>query len=413
MLVDVAVHVVPRSCGRTQIQPVWVARVVWRAGIVSEAMTSDQQHRRVRVALLFGGRSSEHAVSCATAAGVMRAIDRTAYDIIPIGIAPDGRWVVVADDPRPLELTATNRPEVPADAPSVLVPTSTRDRTLRALDAGEIPSELGEVDVVFPVLHGPYGEDGTVQGLLELADIRYVGSGVLASAVGMDKHFMKVVFAGAGLPVGPYAVVPDARWRHEREAVRDEVAALGLPVFVKPARAGSSMGITKVTDLAHLDAAIEAARAHDLKVLVEAAIVGREIECAVLQGHDGAPPRTSRVGEIVVRPGHGHEFYDFEAKYLDDDAVQLSCPADVPEEVSEAVRGFAARAFTELGCEGLAREDCFYTSDGDVLVNEITTMPGYTPHSMYPQMWQASGLTYPQLIDELITLALERPLGLR
>ena len=162
-------------------------------------MTSDQQHRRVRVALLFGGRSSEHAVSCATAAGVMRAIDRTAYDIIPIGIAPDGRWVVVADDPRPLELTATNRPEVPADAPSVLVPTSTRDRTLRALDAGEIPSELGEVDVVFPVLHGPYGEDGTVQGLLELADIRYVGSGVLASAVGMDKHFMKVVFAGAGL----------------------------------------------------------------------------------------------------------------------------------------------------------------------------------------------------------------------
>ncbi len=343
----------------------------------------------------------------------MRAIDRTAYDIIPVGIATDGRWVVVADDPEPLELTAANRPEVPADAPSVLVPTSTRDRTLRALDAGEIPRELGEVDVVFPVLHGPYGEDGTVQGLLELADIRYVGSGVLASAVGMDKHFMKVVFAGAGLPVGPYVVVPDARWRHERAAIRAEVAALGLPVFVKPARAGSSMGITKVTDAADLDAAIETARTHDLKVLVEAAVVGREIECAVLQGHDGAPPRTSRVGEIVVRPGHGHEFYDFEAKYLDDGAVDLSCPADVPDGIADRVRAFAAQAFTELGCEGLARVDCFYTVDGQVLVNEINTMPGFTPQSMYPQMWQASGMTYPELIADLIRLALERPLGLR
>jgi D-alanine-D-alanine ligase len=382
-------------------------------GIVSEAMNSDQPTRRIRVALLFGGRSSEHAVSCATAAGVMRAIDRAAYDIIPVGIAPDGRWVVVADDPAPLELTTANRPEVPVDAPSVLVPTSTRDRTLKALDAGEIPTELGEVDVVFPLLHGPYGEDGTVQGLLELADIRYVGSGVLASAVGMDKHYMKVVFAGAGLPVGPYAVVPDARWRHEREAVRAEIAALGLPVFVKPARAGSSMGITKVTDAGALDAAIEAAREHDLKVLVEAAIVGREIECAVLQGHDGAPPRTSEVGEIVVRPGHGHEFYDFEAKYLDGSAVELSCPADVPPEVADTIRAYAARAFSALGCEGLARVDCFYTDDGTVLVNEINTMPGFTPTSMYPQMWRASGLTYPDLIDELIALALERPLGLR
>ncbi|MBK6887148.1 MAG: D-alanine--D-alanine ligase [Tetrasphaera sp.] len=376
-------------------------------------MNSDQPTRRIRVALLFGGRSSEHAVSCATAAGVMRAIDRAAYDIIPVGIAPDGRWVVVADDPAPLELTTANRPEVPVDAPSVLVPTSTRDRTLKALDAGEIPTELGEVDVVFPLLHGPYGEDGTVQGLLELADIRYVGSGVLASAVGMDKHYMKVVFAGAGLPVGPYAVVPDARWRHEREAVRAEIAALGLPVFVKPARAGSSMGITKVTDAGALDAAIEAAREHDLKVLVEAAIVGREIECAVLQGHDGAPPRTSEVGEIVVRPGHGHEFYDFEAKYLDGSAVELSCPADVPPEVADTIRAYAARAFSALGCEGLARVDCFYTDDGTVLVNEINTMPGFTPTSMYPQMWRASGLTYPDLIDELIALALERPLGLR
>ena len=173
------------------------------------------------------------------------------------------------------------------------------------------------------------------------------------------------------------------------------------------------MGITKVTDAGALDAAIEAAREHDLKVLVEAAIVGREIECAVLQGHDGAPPRTSEVGEIVVRPGHGHEFYDFEAKYLDGSAVELSCPADVPPEVADTIRAYAARAFSALGCEGLARVDCFYTDDGTVLVNEINTMPGFTPTSMYPQMWRASGLTYPDLIDELIALALERPLGLR
>ncbi|CCI54465.1 D-alanine--D-alanine ligase family protein [Nostocoides jenkinsii] len=376
-------------------------------------MSPDQQPAKVRVALLFGGRSSEHAVSCATAAGVMRAIDRAAYDIIPIGIAPDGRWVVVADDPTPLELTATHRPSVPDDAPGVIVPTSTRDRVLRSMSATSVPNQLGEVDVVFPLLHGPYGEDGTVQGLLELADIRYVGSGVLASAAGMDKHVMKVMFASAGLPVGPYVVVPDTRWRHDRAAVEADVAGLGWPVFVKPARAGSSMGITKVDGPEGLAAAIETARAHDLKVLVEAAIVGREIECAVLQGRDGEPNRTSQVGEIVVRAGHGHAFYDFEAKYLDGSAVELSCPAQVPAEISDRVRAYAAAAFAALGCEGLARVDCFYTVDGDVLINEINTMPGFTPQSMYPQMWQASGVSYPDLIDELIALALARPVGLR
>ena len=276
------------------------------------------------------------------------------------------------------------------------------------------PGALHEVDVVFPLLHGPYGEDGTLQGVLELADVRYVGSGVLASAAGMDKHYMKVIFAGAGLPVGPYRVITDAAWRHDRERALDLVGGLEPPLFVKPCRAGSSVGISKVTDEAELGPAIEKARSHDLKVIVESGIDGREIECGVLQGRDGEPTRTSEVGEIVVDPGHGHEFYDFEAKYLDESgAVHLSCPADVSTEVSDTVRRYAAAAFDALGCEGLARVDCFVTGDGEVFVNEINTMPGFTPHSMYPRMWQATGVEYPELIDELVQLALSRPLGLR
>jgi D-alanine-D-alanine ligase len=369
--------------------------------------------RKTRVALVFGGRSSEHAVSCATAAGVMRAIDREAYDVIPIGIARDGHWVLSDGDPARLELTAGHTPEVSSSDAGVVVPLGTSDRSLTVQEPGQVPRSLGEVDVVFPLLHGPFGEDGTIQGLLELADIRYVGSGVLASAAGMDKHYMKVVFSGAGIPVGPYAVVTDAQWRRDRAAALDAVAALSYPLFVKPARAGSSMGITKVTDPGGLEAAIEVAREHDRKVIVEQGISGREVECAVLQGRDGAPPRTSEVGEIEVDRDGGHDFYDFEAKYLEEQGVTLSCPAKVPDEVAAEVRRLAAAAFDALGCEGLARVDCFYTDRGDVIVNEINTMPGFTPHSMYPQMWAASGLEYPELIDELITLALERPTGLR
>jgi D-alanine-D-alanine ligase len=343
----------------------------------------------------------------------MRAIDRDAYDVVPIGIARDGHWVLGDGDPAHLELTATQTPEVPAGAAGVVVPLGTSDRSLTVQEPGQVPRSLGEVDVVFPLLHGPWGEDGTIQGLFELADVRYVGSGVLASAVGMDKHYMKVVFAGAGIPVGPYAVITDSQWRHDRAAALDAVAALSYPLFVKPARAGSSMGITKVTDPADLEAAVDTAREHDLKVIVEQGISGREIECAVLQGRDGAPPRTSEVGEIEVDQDGGHDFYDFEAKYLDEQGVTLSCPAKVPDEVAAEVRRLAAAAFEALGCEGLARVDCFYTDRGDVIVNEINTMPGFTPHSMYPQMWAASGVEYPELIDELIRLALERPTGLR
>jgi D-alanine-D-alanine ligase len=248
--------------------------------------------------------------------------------------------------------------------------------------------------------------------MLELADIHYVGSGVFASAAGMDKHYMKVLFAGAGLPVGPYAVITDREWRRDKAAAMDAVGALKYPVFVKPARAGSSMGITRVSSPEGLEAAIETARAHDRKVIVEQGIAGREIECAVLQGRGTDGPRVSFVGEIAVQEGSGHEFYDFEAKYLDDGAV-LSCPADVPPAVSEEVQRLAGAAFEALGCEGLARVDCFYTNEGEVVVNEINTMPGFTPRSMYSMMWEATGLSYADLIDELIQLALTRPVGLR
>ncbi len=360
---------------------------------------------------MFGGRSSEHAVSCATAAGVISAIDREKYDVIPIGIAKDGQWVLVADDPAPLMLAPGHLPEVANSDTEILVPVAIGPRAFDVLPPGEPPRSLGAVDVVFPVLHGPFGEDGTLQGLLELSDTRYVGAGVLASAAGMDKHYMKVIFAGHGLPVGPYAVITDRAWGADRAAAMDAASSLGFPLFVKPARAGSSMGITKVDSADGLEAAIEFAREHDAKVIVEAAIVGREIECAVLQGHGLAAPRASHVAEIKVHANRA--FYDFEAKYLAEEDVDLVCPADVSDEIAAEVRRVAAAAFEAIGCEGLARVDCFVTEDGRVIINEINTMPGFTPHSMFPRMWAASGMSYPDLVDELITLALERKVGLR
>ena len=375
-------------------------------------MTTEQpQSRRPRVAIIFGGRSSEHAVSCSTAASVLRSIDREKYDVLPIGIAKDGHWVLVADDPEPLRLLPGQVPEVDRSGAAVLVPLSTGDRSVTVLEPGRPPRALGDVDVVFPLLHGPFGEDGTIQGLLDLADVRYVGSGVMASAVMMDKAMMKVVFASAGLEVGPYVVISDREWRRDPEAAMARVEPLGWPVFVKPARAGSSMGIAKVDDASGLRAAIEAAREHDPKVVVEAAIVGREIECGVLDGHGVDSPRTSELGEAVVVKGHA--FYDFEAKYLAEDDVRLDCPADVSPEVAKEIQEMAVRAFEAAGCEGLARVDFFYTPEGEIVINEINTMPGFTPHSMYPRMWAASGLDYPALIDELISLALERRAGLR
>ena len=280
------------------------------------------------------------------------------------------------------------------------------------LEAGSVPAVLGQVDVVFPVLHGPFGEDGTVQGLLELADVRYVGSGVLASAVGMDKHYMKLVFAAHGLPVGPYVVVTPRDWSQRREDVLTRVKELRLPVFVKPARAGSSLGVTRVDDLADLERAVEDAQVHDPKVLVEEGIEGREIECAVLGGRGDTAPRASVPGEIVV--DHAATSSTTSRPSTSRTARPGSrSPPTCPPAVSERVRDLAVRAFEAIGAEGIARVDTFVTPEGEVVLNEINTMPGFTPISMYPQMWEASGLAYPELIDELIQLALERPTGLR
>ncbi|MGG5175446.1 D-alanine--D-alanine ligase family protein [Pseudarthrobacter sp. J1763] len=364
-----------------------------------------------RVAVLFGGRSSEHGVSCVTAAGVLGAIDRDKYDVVPIGIAKSGQWVLVNEDLSSMSLAAGAAPEVLASDKTVALAEIGGEHQLIVAAPNEVPVELGTVDVVFPLLHGPFGEDGTIQGLLELSDTRYVGSGVLASAVGMDKHFMKVVFEAAGLKVGPYVAVTDRQWTNDPAAVRAQVEALGFPVFVKPARAGSSMGISKVDSLQELDQAIAQAREHDPKLVIEAGIVGREIECAVLEGRGTDAPRASLPGEIAVATG-AHSFYDFEAKYVDN-AAALSCPADLPDAAIARVRELASQAFDAVGAEGLSRVDFFYTEDGEFIINEINTMPGFTPKSMYPQMWAASGMNYPDLIDELIALALERKTGLR
>ena len=365
-----------------------------------------------RVAVLFGGRSSEHAVSCVTAAGVLGAINRDKYEVIPIGIAKSGQWVLADADTAQWSLAASALPEVVPSQQTVTLAQIGGEHQLIVAAPNEVPRELGTVDVVFPLLHGPFGEDGTIQGLLELSDTRYVGAGVLASAVGMDKHFMKVVFEAAGLQVGPYIAVTDRQWRKDAESVRKQVDKLGFPVFVKPARAGSSMGISKVDSLDELDAAIEEARRHDLKLVIEAGIVGREIECAVLEGRGTDAPRTSMPGEISVAGG-GHEFYVLNAKYVEDGAAELSCPADIPAEAIARVRDLAAAAFDSVGAEGLSRVDFFYTPAGELIINEINTMPGFTPKSMYPQMWAASGLDYAALIDELIHLALNRKTGLR
>ncbi len=377
---------------------------------------------KTRVALVYGGRSSEHAVSCATAAGILSAIDKERYDVVPIGIAKDGRWVLGGGDLEALALAPGHLPEVSGEG-DVRLPLSTRDRTIVDVARGtgscgtgpvggsDAVALLGDVDVVFPVLHGPFGEDGTIQGMLELADLPYVGCGVLSSATMMDKHYMKGVLSSHGLPVGPFVTVTDRQWQRDPAAALAACEALVYPLFVKPARAGSSVGITRVESSAELRAAIEIAREHDPKVVVEQGIVGREIECGVLQGRGVDAPRTSSLGEIVVETGH--TFYDFEAKYLTEKDVVLSCPAQLPAADTDRIRAMAAEAFEAAGCEGLARVDFFYTPTGDIIVNEINTMPGFTPHSMYPQMWQASGMSYPELITELIELALARRIGLR
>lgn len=378
---------------------------------------SSAQGRKPRVAVVFGGRSSEHGISVVTAGAIMSAIDRTKYDVLPIGITRDGRWALTSDDPARMAITDRQVPDVEQLAGSgtargsVTLSVDPGNRDVVVGEPGAVPTVLGQVDVVFPMLHGPYGEDGTLQGLLELSGVPYVGSGVLSSAVGQDKEYMKRVFVSFGLPVGPYEVVRPREWESDRPAARKRImefaAEHGWPLFVKPARGGSSMGITKVDDPAGLDEAIEEARRHDPKFLVESLLRGREIECGVLEFEDG--PRASVPAEIP--PVTAHDFYDFEAKYIDSAAGLV--PAPLTDEQTAEVQRLAVDAFEAASCEGLVRADFFLTEDGTFVINEINTMPGFTPISMYPRMWQASGVDYPELVDRLITSALNRPTGLR
>ncbi|MEU6550445.1 D-alanine--D-alanine ligase family protein [Streptomyces sp. NPDC046915] len=371
--------------------------------------------RRPLVLLLFGGRSSEHGISVVTAGAVLRAIDRTKYDVLPVGITRDGRWVLTADDPERMAMVDRRQPVVEqltdSDRGNIIVSVDPTDRTVVRGERGTEPKVLGEVDVVFPVLHGPYGEDGTVQGLLELAGIPYVGAGVLASAVGQDKEYMKRVFSSFGLAVGPYLVIRPREWQSDSAGSRARISRFadvyGWPLFVKPARAGSSIGITRVDGPPGLEDAIAEAHRHDAKIIVEALVRGREIECGVLEFPEG--PRASVPAEIPAPDARA--YYDFEAKYLE------STPGVVPAALTESqtgeVRRLALKAFEAASCEGLVRADFFLTEEGRFVINEINTMPGFTPVSMYPQMWQASGIGYGELVDRLLQAALRRTTRLR
>ncbi|GFG85790.1 D-alanine--D-alanine ligase family protein [Mycolicibacter algericus] len=368
-------------------------------------------HARTRVAVVFGGRSSEHAISCVSAGSILRNLDPQRFEVIAVGITPEGSWVLTSGDPDAWAISGRQLPAVSkASGAELTLPADPqRSGQLVALSGGAPAELLASVDVVFPVLHGPYGEDGTVQGLLELAGVPYVGAGVLASAAGMDKEFTKKLLAAEGLPIGPYAVL---RANQATLSIEDR-ERLGLPLFVKPARGGSSIGVTRVASHDELPAAIAEARRHDPKVIVEAAIVGRELECGVLEFPDGTVA-ASTVGEIRVVRGcaeHDDSFYDFATKYLDD-AAELDVPAKIDDEVADTVRQLAIRAFAALDCQGLARVDFFHTDAGPV-INEINTMPGFTTISMYPRMWEASGVDYPTLLATMVDTAQARGVGLR
>ncbi|MDO8382651.1 MAG: D-alanine--D-alanine ligase family protein [Microbacterium sp.] len=356
------------------------------------------------VAVLFGGRSSEHSISSATAGGVLRAIDRERYRVIPIGITRAGVFVLEDDDPDKFALDAEKLPEVDDNGTRIVWPEGGAARELRVRRADGTVEDLGAIDVVLPILHGLHGEDGTIQGFLDTLQLPYAGGGVLDSALCMDKHFMKIALQAEGVPVAPWVTVRRALWDRDAEGVRTDAAALGDVLFVKPARAGSSVGVSKVHHLGELDDALALAFAEDDKVLIESALVGREIEVAVLEGRGGAPARASLPGEVVLTT---REFYDFEGKYLGGDGVDVRCPADLEASEIEAIQALGARAFEAVDGRGLARVD-FFLTDGGLVVNELNTMPGFTPISMFPKCWIASGMSYAELITELIDTALER-----
>ncbi len=353
---------------------------------------------RRRVAVLFGGRSSEHEISCLSARSVIDALDPATTEVIPIGIARDGRWHVMSGPPA-LPAEIGRLPEV-ISAEGVVAKLA--DDVVGHPELELADGSRAAFDVVFPVLHGPQGEDGAIQGLLELAGVPYVGAGVLGSALGMDKAMQKALWAGAGVPVVPHVVVSEHEWLDDPQAVSARAAALGYPVFTKPASLGSSIGISRVLDASLLDDAMQEAFRYERKAVIEQAIHPvREIECAVL-GND--EPVASVCGEIVPR---GHDFYDYDAKYLDVDGADLLIPAPIAPQLAERIQRLAVVAFSAIACAGMARVDMFVRDD-DVWVNEINTIPGFTSISMYPKLWEASGLPYPDLVQRLLDLAVER-----
>ena len=355
--------------------------------------------RKVRLAILYGGRSAEHEVSVVSARSMMAAIDGTKYEVVPIAITKDGRWLLPARTPEQLETHPGSLPGTGEEGTGVALVREGGETALRPLGGGE---GLGSVDVVFPLLHGPYGEDGTVQGLLELAGVPYVGAGVLASALGMDKEMQKQLFASRGLRVVPSIHVHVEDWRRNPDSLLELAEGeIGYPCFTKPANLGSSVGVSKCRTVDELREGLDSALSFDRKALVERAISGRELECGVLGNEES---EASIVGEIVPH----HEFYDFGAKYLEEGS-ELRIPASVPHEVAEEVRRVAVEAFRAIDCAGMARVDFFYDETaGTLYLNEINTIPGFTPISMYPKLWEASGVPYAKLIDRLIELALER-----
>ena len=370
---------------------------------------------RARVAVLFGGRSSEHGISCVTAGGILGAIDRERYEVIALGITRTGTIRLVSDRPEDWRIVDGAAPEVPDEGEEVLWPKAVagpgeRPVLRRIGEDGRI-AELAPIDAVLPLLHGPYGEDGTIQGLMELLDLPYAGNGLLASAACMDKATTKALLRDADLACAPGFAVHEDEWASQARPITDRAAReLRLPWFVKPTRAGSSVGVTKVDDPAELEHAVKTAFREDPRILIEQGVAGREVECGVLQGRDGAAPRTTLPGEVKV--GDDLDFYDYESKYFGKGTVNIEVPAALTEEQTDAVRETAARAFTALGLEGLARVDVFVTDSG-ITINEVNTLPGFTPFSMFPVLWAEMGMSYADLLTELIELARARRVGLR
>lgn len=393
-----------------------IGRRYWaRVRSTDQLMEHKTKMAKQRIVVMYGGKADEHSISCISAAGVLRALDTDKFEAIEVGITKNGEWIVGGEDPRKWNMSEGLPMVEKTDSSKdvVLDVALGQDGFFAREDDGTLTS-LGHVDAVLPVLHGPYGEDGTIQGLFEMMNVPYVGCGVLASAACMDKHYTKVLLAAAGIPVAPGITldVRDYDAASEFAAEADEMlaavqqAGLQYPLFVKPSRAGSSFGVTKVEhegDAAELAAAVFEASHHDWRVLVEQGIDAREIECAVLCPKAGEAPQASWPGEIVLdKRAEGDQFYDFDSKYVNSDASHVEVPASLPEETLNRVRETAKKAFIAVDGAGLSRVDTFVTADGEVMVNEINTMPGFTPISMYPKAWEATGVSYTDLITTLI-----------